>query len=206
MRFNNLMLVLSILMCTATLSMSQDNFSPITDEVKKSFQNEDLFKTNPITGMSENATAHLLKTPIILVRGQSVVSGSWTLNLRDTHTSTMTLNLDQYQDAVFGSGKVIKGDIIENVSIGGTVIGDRLNLYATTDRENSLYRMALTVAPGSLTGNYLFTAPGIAQPGVVFGKLIAPVQPLNAPTNPIAVYSHPAKSDNIPIGPKSLVD
>jgi hypothetical protein len=178
MGFRNSILILAVMICLASQMMAQDdyNISPISEDVKKSFQNEDLFNTSAATGMSPNATANLVKYPIVVVRGSALVSGSWSLNLRDTAASIMRLNLNQYQDAVFGSGDVIMGGIVTNVSVGGTMIGNRLNLYVTTEGNSNLYRMALTVAPGSMNGNYLFTAPGITQPGIVYGSLTAPAQ------------------------------
>jgi hypothetical protein len=190
MGFRSSILVLVVMICSASQVMAQDtyNTSPISEDVKKAFQNEDLFNTSAATGMSPNATAHLARYPIIVVRGSAPVSGSWSLNLRDTTASTMRLNLNQYQDAVFGAGDVTIGGIVTNVSVGGTMIGNRLNLYVTTEGNNNLYRMTLTVAPGSLNGNYLFTAPGITQPGIVYGSLTAPAQTSPVQTGAPASY------------------
>src|SRR5271157_3546164 len=146
MGFRNSILILAVMICSASQVLAQDsyNIGPISEDVKKSFQNEDLFNTSAATGMSPNATAHLVAYPIVVVRGSAPVSGSWSLNLRDRVASTMRLNLNQYQDAVFGSGDVTSGGIVTNVTVGGTMIGNRLNLYVTTEGSSNLYRMTLT--------------------------------------------------------------
>jgi hypothetical protein len=47
--------------------------------------------------MSTNATANLVRIPIVGVRGTAFVSGSWSLTLRDTTSATVRLNLNQYR-------------------------------------------------------------------------------------------------------------
>ena len=205
MGFRSSILILVVMICSASQLMAQDtyNTSPISEDVKNSFQNENLFNTSAETGMSPSATANLVKYPIVVVRGSALVIGSWSLNLRDTTTSTMRLNLNQYQDAVFGSGDVTVGGIVTNVSVGGTMIGNRLNLYVTTEGNNNLYRMTLTVAPGSMNGNYLFTAPGITQPGIVYVSLTAPPQTIPVQTGAPASYNQPIQPTTMPIEPKN---
>jgi hypothetical protein len=205
MEFKSLILILVVMICSAFQVMAKDdyNINPISEDVRSSFQNEDLFNTSAATGMSPNATAHLAAYPIVVVRGSALVSGSWLLNLRDTAASTMRLNLNQYQDAVFGYGDVTVGGIVTNVSVGGTTIGNRLNLYVTTEGSSNLYRMTLTVAPGSMNGNYLFTAPGITQPGIVYGSLAAPALTSPVQTGAPVSYNQPIQTTTMPIGPKN---
>jgi hypothetical protein len=205
MRFRSSILILAVMICSASQVMAQDtyNSSSMSEDVKKSFQNEDLFNTSAETGMSPNATANLVKYPIVVVRGSALVSGSWSLNLRDTAASTMRLNLNQYQDAVFGSGEVTIGGIVTNVSVGGTVIGNRLNLYVTTEGNSNLYRMTLNVVSGSMNGNYLFTAPGITQPGIVYGSLTAQAQTSPVQTGAPVSYNQPIQPTTMPFGPKN---
>ena len=205
MGFRSSILLLAVMICSASQVMAQDgyNISPISEDVKKSFQNEDLFNTSAVTGMSPNATAGLVAIPIVGVRGLAYVGGLWSLNLRDTTASTMRLNLNQNQDAVFGSGDVITGANVINVSVGGTIVGNRLNLYVTTEGNSNLYRMTLTVAPGSMNGNYLFTAPGITQPGIVYGSLTAPAQTIPVQTGAPVSYNQPIQPTTMPFGPRS---
>jgi hypothetical protein len=202
MGFKSAILILAVLSCLAFHVMAEDtnNNSPIADEIKKSFQNEDLFNISPSTGMSSNATAHLTKTSgLVVVRTAALASGFWSLNLKDTTSSTMRLNLSQYQDAVFGSGDITIASTVTPVTAGGTMQGDRLNLYVVPEGSASLYRMSLTVLPGSMNGNYVLTAPGLTQPGIVFGSLTAPLQ-----TGATTVYSQPVQPRIMPLGPKNL--
>ena len=205
MGFRNSILILAVMICSASQVLAQDSYNvgPISGDVKKSFQNEDLFNTSAATGMSPNATAGLVAIPIVGGRGLAYVGGLWSLNLRDTTASIMRLNLNQYQDAVFGSGDITIGSIVTNVSVGGTIVGNRLNLYATTEGSNNLYRMTLTVAPGSMNGNYLFTAPGITQPGIVYGSLTTPAQTIPVETGAPVSYNQPIQPTTMPIGPKN---
>ena len=78
MGFRSAILVLIVLICMVSQGMTQDtsNASPIVENVKKSFQNEELFNTSASTGMSPNATANLVKIPIVGVRGTAFVGGS----------------------------------------------------------------------------------------------------------------------------------
>lgn len=205
MEFRSLILILAVMICSASQVMALDdyNVNPISEDVKTSFQNEDLFNTSAATGMSPNATAGLVAIPVAVGRGLAYVGGLWSLNLMDTTARTMMLNLNQYQDAVFGSGDVTIGGIMTNVSVGGTMVGNRLNLYVTTEGNNNLYRMTLTVAQGSMNGNYVLTAPGITQPGIVYGSLTAPAQTSTVQTGAATSYNMPIQTTTMPLGPKN---
>jgi hypothetical protein len=192
--FKSVVLIFAVLACLALQAIAQDS---IVDDVKAAFQHEDLFNVSASTGMSPNATAAGVRTPVVAVR-TAIVSGSWSLSLRDTISSTMKLDLNQYQDAVFGSGDVTKQGITMPVTAGGTIFGDRLNLYVMTNGSANLYRMSLTTTPAGMSGNYVFTAPGINQPGIAFGSLTAPVQ-ANVPI----LYNQPILPNTMALGPKN---
>ncbi len=141
-----------------------------------SFRNENLFVIRSDTGMSPNATAKGVRTPVAAIQGLGIASaaGSWSFTLTDTATRYLSLDLYQTVDAVFGSGMLTDRGTTVQVTAGGTVLGDRLSLYVTSIGTQNLYRFSLTIKPGSLGGDYIFTAPGITQPGVAFGSLVAP--------------------------------
>jgi hypothetical protein len=202
MKLRNAILALIILSWIALGAIAVDtyNTSPITDDVSEAFQNEDLFNTSPITGMSPNATADLVKIPGVVMVGRSAfVAGYWSFDLRDTTSSTMRLNLSQNQDAIFGEGDLIVAGSALPVTAGGTIQGNRLNMYVVPVGSSSLYRMTLTLAPSSMNGNYVLTAPGVTQPGIVFGSLIAPQQ-----TGAPIVYSTVGQPHIMPVGPKGI--
>ncbi len=140
-----------------------------------SFRNESLFIIRKDTGMSPNVPAKGVRTPVIIQRlGIAPVVGSWSFTLTDVATRYLKLNLYQTADAVFGSGELIDNGATKQVTAGGTVLGDRLSLYVTPVGTQNLYRFSLEIKPGSMDGDYVFTAPGITQPGVAFGSLVAP--------------------------------
>jgi hypothetical protein len=53
-------------------------------------------------------------------------------------------------------------------------LGDQLALFVIPTGSQNMYRFSLTIKPGSLDGEYIFTAPGITQPGVAFGSMLSP--------------------------------
>lgn len=137
-----------------------------------SFRNESLFLISKSTGMSPNAAGKGVRTPIVPAWP---VAGVWSFTLTDIGTRSLLLSLFQSGDAVFGSGQLTSGNSIEQVTAGGTVLGDKLALYVIpAGSPNNLYRFSLTVRPGSMGGDYLFSAPGITQPGIAFGSAVAP--------------------------------
>jgi hypothetical protein len=105
------------------------------------------------------------------------VAGNWSLTLTSVDRSYLMLSLYQNADAVSGSGVLTAGGFNTPVTAGGTVLGDRLALFVTPVGTQNLYRFSLTITPGSLNGDYVFTAPGITQPGVAFGSLLASQAP-----------------------------
>jgi hypothetical protein len=150
-----------------------------------SFRNESLFIVRKDTGMSPAVPAKGVRTPAIIIKGLGIApaAGSWSFTLTDTATRYLKLNLFQTADAVFGSGELMDNGVVTEVTAGGTVLGDRLSLYVTPLGSQNLYRFSLTINPGSMDGEFIFTAPGITQPGVAFGSLLSP-QGASFPTQP----------------------
>jgi len=139
-----------------------------------SFRNESLFIINKNTGMSPGAAGKGVRTPIAVGLPVSI-AGVWSFTLTDIGTKSLTLSLFQSGDAVFGSGNLISGDSINQVTAGGTILGDQLAMYVIpAGSPNSMYRFSLTIRTGSMGGDYIYSAPGITQPGVAFGSIVAP--------------------------------
>ncbi len=200
MRFNSVVLVMTLIVCLAIPAFadmplgpknkvnqpfpSQDmsgyeikqevtngtNVNP--NDVALAFKNESLFIISKSTGMSPYVPDEGVRTPIAV---GYPVAGVWSFTLTDIGTKSLLLSLFQSGDAVFGSGQMTAGNSIEQVTAGGTVLGDKLALYVIpTGSPNNMYRFSLTVRPGSMGGDYLFSAPGITQPGIAFGSAVAP--------------------------------
>jgi len=141
-----------------------------------SFRNESLFVIRKDTGMSPHVPDQGVRTPVkvILGLGTAPAAGSWSFTLSDTATRYLGLDLFQTGDAVSGYGELRDRGTSVMVTAGGTVLGDRLALFVTPVGGASLYRFSLDIKPGSMSGDYIFTAPGVTQPGVAFASLIAP--------------------------------
>ena len=148
-----------------------------------SYRNESLFITNKYTGMSPNAVKRGVRTPVkIYWNGlgyapYAPAAGNWSFTLTSVDTSYIRLGLYQNGDAVSGNGVLTYNGFNTPVTASGTVLGDRLALFVTPANTQNLYRLSLTITPGTMNGDYVFTAPGITQPGVVFGSLLSSTAP-----------------------------
>ncbi|HPA98420.1 MAG TPA: hypothetical protein PLQ24_07395, partial [Methanothrix sp.] len=112
------------------------------------------------------------------------------------------LKLELYQsgDAVFGSGELAQGAVVTPVTAGGSILGNQLALFVIPAGSQNMYRLSLTIQAGSMNGDYIFTAPGVNQPGVAFGSLIAPQSPQAAQQTAPAIQASPA----VPTQPAAL--
>jgi hypothetical protein len=156
-----------------------------------SFRNESLFTIRKDTGMSPGVPGTGVRTPVAVVRGLGVApaAGSWAFTLNDVDKSYLKLDLYQTADAVFGSGELAAGGVVTPVTVGGSVLGDQLALFVIPTGSQNMYRFSLTINPGTMDGEYIFTAPGITQPGVAFGSQLSPQASASAaqPTTQAAV-------------------
>jgi hypothetical protein len=139
-----------------------------------SFRNESLFTIRKDTGMSPHVPGKGVRTPVVVL-GIAPAAGSWAFTLTDVVKSYLKLDLYQIADAVSGSGELAANGVVMPVTAGGSVLGDRLALFVVPTGSQNLYRFSLTIKPGSMDGEYVFTAPGINQPGVAFGSLLSPL-------------------------------
>ncbi|MDD4651159.1 MAG: hypothetical protein PHQ34_02910 [Methanothrix sp.] len=139
-----------------------------------SFRNESLFTIRKDTGMSPHVPGKGVRTPVVAV-GIAVAAGSWAFTLNDVERSYLKLDLYQIADAVSGSGELAANGVVTPVTAAGSVLGDRLALFVVPAGSQNMYRFSLTIKPGSMDGEYVFTAPGINQPGIAFGSLLSPL-------------------------------
>jgi hypothetical protein len=139
-----------------------------------SFRNESLFTIRKDTGMSPHVPGKGVRTPVVVV-GVAPVAGSWAFTLNDVVKSYLKMDLYQTADAVFGSGELAANGVVTPVTVGGSVLGDRMALFVVPTGSQNMYRFSLTIKPGSMDGEYIFTAPGITQPGVAFGSMLSPL-------------------------------
>ena len=106
------------------------------------------------------------------------------MTLNDVDKKNLKLDLYQSGDAVFGSGELAEGATVTPVTAGGSILGNQLALFVIPAGSQNMYRLSLTIQPGSMNGDYIFTAPGVNQPGVAFGSLMAPLTPAPLQTSP----------------------
>jgi hypothetical protein len=141
-----------------------------------SFRNESLFTIRKDTGMSPHVPGKNVRTPVTVIRGLGVApaAGSWAFTLNDVDKSYLKIDLYQTADAVFGSGELADNGVVTAVTAGGSVLGDQLALFVIPTGSQNMYRFSLTIKPGSMDGEYIFTSPGITQPGVAFGSMLSP--------------------------------
>jgi hypothetical protein len=146
--------------------------NPTANNSELSFRNESLFYISKSTGMTPGVGTGV-RTPVVAVPIASI-AGSWSLRLTDVNTKLLTLTLFQSGDAVFGSGELTADGSVSQVAVGGTILGDQLALFVTPETApNNLYRLSLTIGQGSMDGSYIYSAPGITQPGVAFGNAVS---------------------------------
>lgn len=169
--FKIVILALAFIGCLAALAVAEDTTS-IVDDVRKSFQNENLFNISASTGMSPGVPGPGVRYPPVVVRAVPLINaaGTWSIELRDIYRREMYLNLTQNGDAVQGVGSVIIGNNIVQATASGTVFGNRMLLYVTPINGQDLYRLDLTVTPTSIDGNYIYSALGVEQPGIAYGS------------------------------------
>ncbi|MGV8088922.1 MAG: hypothetical protein ACP5OM_01450 [Methanothrix sp.] len=156
----------------------QEGLYGAADDPSLSFRNESLFYIDRQTGMSPNAVT---RVPV----RYAAIAGNWSFTLTGAATSYLTLNLYQNRDAVSGYGILMQNGAVAEVTAAGTILGDRVALFVSPVQSQGLYRLSLTITPGSMNGSFVFTAPGVTQPGIASGKLLS-VQPVAVPVALIA--------------------
>jgi len=159
------------------------------------FRNESLFTVRKDTGMSPYVPGRGVRTPVTVITGLGAApaAGSWAFTLNDVVKSYLKLDLYQTADAVFGSGELAHNGVVTAVTAGGSVLGDRLALFVIPTGSQNMYRFSLIIKPGSMDGEYIFTAPGITQPGVAFGSLLS-LQGTSAPALQTAAAQQTAQA------------
>jgi hypothetical protein len=150
-------------------------FTDVENESVLSFRNESLFWVRADTGTSLPIPKGVRTPPVVIFGlGPAPSAGVWSFTLTDTGTKYLNLNLQQFGDAVSGTGELIVNGVRTPVTVGGTVLVDRLSMYVIPSGSQSVYRFSLIIKPGSMDGNYVLSGAGIEQPGVAFGSYVAP--------------------------------
>ncbi len=212
MSFKMLLLAIAVIGCFSIPAICQSpsseqlfpevtSDSPKLSDVRSAFQDKSLFVIRSDTGMSPGVPEPGVRYPpvgnVVAVRPYPI-AGSWSLTLTDIVTKYMNLNLYQSEDSVFGNGELMDNGMTTQLTAGGTIVGDRLALYVMPVGTQNLYRMSLTLRPGSMDGSYIFSSPGVTQPGVAFGNLVSPQQAIYQPSPQIYQSAQQVISQPIP--------
>ncbi|NPV61244.1 MAG: hypothetical protein HPY61_01200 [Methanotrichaceae archaeon] len=163
---------------SGTTILSEVQSGSIAGDGELSFRNESLFTIRADTGMSPGAVAEGVRTPVTTVAGLGLTpaAGSWQLTLQEAPSAAsklLALNLYQSGDAVFGYGQLNDAGVVSQVTVGGTVLGDKLSMYVIPVGSQMVYRFSLQLQPAAMSGSYVYSAPGVTQPGIAFGSLVS---------------------------------
>jgi hypothetical protein len=83
------------------------------------------------------------------------LAGSWSLDLRDTSTRTLSLNLLQSGSAVFGKGTMTSSDGgNQEIAATGTLEGSNVYLDIISLKDLGLFKLGLSLSGSSLSGSY----------------------------------------------------
>ncbi len=148
-------------------------------DVKDTMGKEALF--NSTTDVKGKATPVITGTNLA---GATVSTGSpqpksrlfspvsnWRLALQDTSDRSVTLQMSQSNDVVYGRGTIAVGGMVQNVTATGTYSGNKLALdILTTDL--TLFRLDLTLNRKSFSGDYHGYSPSITSwKGIAMGSI-----------------------------------
>jgi hypothetical protein len=96
---------------------------------------------------------------------------SWRLALQDTSDRSVTLQMSQSNDVVYGRGTIAVNGMVQNVTATGTYSGNKLSLDILT-ADLTLFRLDLTLNRKSFSGDYHGYSPSITSwKGIAMGGI-----------------------------------
>jgi hypothetical protein len=98
-------------------------------------------------------------------------TSTWSMKLMDSQDRSVTLQMYQSSDVVFGKGTIAVGLNTQNAMATGTIGGNKLNLDILSD-DLTLFRLSLTMNGKSLSGDYHgYSASYVPWKGIAMGKI-----------------------------------
>ncbi len=175
------MVALTLIFLAASTSSAQDplseNDSTYSDDIKKTM-GEDILKT----GQDSLGNA----TPVITGKNQAAatVGGqaasqtrlispvtNWNISLVDSQDRSVSLQMRQSNDVIFGNGTIVAGGLSQSASATGTIAGNKVNMDILTD-DLTLFRLTLTMSGSSLSGDYHGYSPTLVSwKGIAMGRI-----------------------------------
>jgi len=165
----SLMLFLSATSTIAQTNPLAENYSAASEDIIQNGQDQMGNATPVITGKNQAAAS---------VGGQTEQQtrllnpvSNWILSLMDSQDRSVSLQMSQSNNVVFGKGTIDAEGSSQGVSATGTITGTKVNLDVLTD-DLTLFRLSLTMSGSSLSGDYHGYSPTIvAWKGIAMGKI-----------------------------------
>jgi hypothetical protein len=108
------------------------------------------------------------------------LSGSWSLELKDVTTEHVNLQMVQVGELLLGHGTMNDGAEM-GVVAAGSISGSSLNLFVCTQDGQEMYRLLLSSAGSSLSGDFqALSSGGETRTGSASGIISAPLHPAAA--------------------------
>lgn len=93
------------------------------------------------------------------------VTGSWSLELKDSASRNAALTIFKSGEAVYGTGNInLDPTTVAMATASGTIKDDKLSLDVVSLGQVSLYRILMTLSGDSATGSYTAYSPGSSSP------------------------------------------
>lgn len=98
-------------------------------------------------------------------------TSNWSMKLMDSQDRSVSLQMCQSNDIVFGKGTIAVGINTQNVMATGTISGGKLSLDILSD-DLTLFRLSLTMNGKSISGDYHgYSAYYVPWKGIAMGKI-----------------------------------
>jgi len=104
------------------------------------------------------------------------LTGSWSVELRDITTRHVDLQMVQGGDLLMGRGTMIADGMEAGVVAAGSISGNRLNLFVCTQDGQEMYRLRLSSAGSSVSGDFqALSNEGGTRAGSASGLISTPL-------------------------------
>jgi hypothetical protein len=106
------------------------------------------------------------------------LAGSWSLELGDITTRHVDLQMVQGGDLLLGRGTMTADGKETEVVVAGTISGGRLSIFVSLQDGRETYRLLLTSAGSSLSGDFqTLSSEGETRRGSASGHISSPLLP-----------------------------
>jgi hypothetical protein len=152
-------------------SAMQDIKNTMSGEIFSQSSQDQLGNATPvITGKNLPTSIASLQSTQPKARLVSPTS-TWSLKLMDSLDRSVSLQMYQSNDAVFGKGTIAIGINTQSVMATGTITGNKLNLDIISD-DLTLFRLTLTMNGKSISGDYHgYSVSYVPWKGIAMGKI-----------------------------------